>query len=390
MDSNTDIFLGSLFAETRRPLQEASNLPGFCYTSPDWYEAEMRAIFFREWLCVGRAEQAENPGDYFTTNIAGERVAVIRNDKLQLHALLPVCRHRAATLLNGAGSCRTIVCPYHGWTYNLSGRLVGVPGRHRPMDGIDFTFDDHGLVAIRVETWAGFVFINFDPGAPPLLTWLGDLPERARNYGIEDTRATHTADYTVACNWKVYAENSVDEYHVEFIHGKHMSPSNPYLMETVPPGGPYDMWYNRFYMSAPSGTPLPTIQGLSDEQKAGVYQVHLRPTFELILTPTTVKYMTVYPEGLTQTRVAMTWCFPKGTIALPEFNAIASADYYPTTKEIMSEDNEVAPGVQQGLASRFRAVGRFSRREASILNFENYVLDKVLADRPALKGTTLS
>jgi choline monooxygenase len=249
------------------------------------------------------------------------------------------------------------------------------------MESIDFSPDDYGLVSIRLETWAGFIFINFDPDAPSLLRWLGDVPDRARNYRIEDMRLTHTAEFTVECNWKIYAENSVDEYHVEFIHGKHMQPSNPYRVEVVPSGGPYDLWYNRDYLSAPSGPQLPLIEGLSDDQKAGVYQLHLRPTGELMLTPTTVKFMTVYPETLTRTRITMIWCFPQSTMVLPGFEEIAAAQYYPTTEEVMGEDNQITLDVQQGLASRFRDVGRFSRREACIHSFENYVLDKVFAER---------
>jgi phenylpropionate dioxygenase-like ring-hydroxylating dioxygenase large terminal subunit len=128
MDSKEDCFSESHFAETRKSLQEASNLPGFVYSSPEWFEAEMRGIFLREWNCIGRVEQVKNPGDYFTVDIGGELVSVIRNEKNELRAVLPVCRHRAATLLKGAGSCRAIVCPYHGWTYDLSGRLVARPG----------------------------------------------------------------------------------------------------------------------------------------------------------------------------------------------------------------------------------------------------------------------
>jgi choline monooxygenase len=385
MDSKEDCFSESHFAETRKSLQEASNLPGFVYSSPEWFEAEMRGIFLREWNCIGRVEQVKNPGDYFTVDIGGELVSVIRNEKNELRAVLPVCRHRAATLLKGAGSCRAIVCPYHGWTYDLSGRLVATPGRHRPMETIKFAPEEHGLVNIRLETWGGFIFINFDPEAPSLLTWLGDLPELARNYRSEDLQSTYTVEFMVDCNWKVYAENSLDEYHVEFIHGKHMAPSNPYLMEVVQAAGPFDCWYNKYYLSAPSGVPLPVIEGLSDAQKAGVYQVHLRPTFELILSPTTVKFMTMYPETLTRTRVSMTWCFPKSTIELPNFKELAAADYYPTTTTVLEEDNEIALDVQRGLATRFRKIGRFSHREASIRSFENYLLDMVFAERKRQK-----
>src|ERR1700687_111834 len=101
MESRANSFCESLFAETRQPLREASNLPGVVYSSPDWFEAEMRGIFFRAWNCIGRTEQLKKPGDYFTVDIGGELVSVIRDQKNELRALLPVCRHRAALMLKG-------------------------------------------------------------------------------------------------------------------------------------------------------------------------------------------------------------------------------------------------------------------------------------------------
>src|SRR5262250_2548358 len=148
----------SEFQDTMLPLTEASNLPGRCYTSQEWYEAEVAKIFFREWLCVGRVDQIPNGGDYFTTAVANEHIAVIRGAEGQLNGVVPICRHRGALMLSGTGNCgSSISCPYHGWTYRTSGELVGIGGHYRPMQDVrGFDYKDNGLVSLRVETWGGF------------------------------------------------------------------------------------------------------------------------------------------------------------------------------------------------------------------------------------------
>lgn len=384
-------FDGTLFRETWRGLLKGSNLPGICYTSTEWYEREVQQIFFKEWLCVGRVEDVARVGDFFTVNIAGERVAVVRDERSKLRALLPVCRHRSAIVLSGAGNCRSIVCPYHGWTYRLSGELVGTPGRHQPMaDVADFDRRDNGLLAIRVETWAGFIFVNFDAQAQSLKTWLGDLPERLRNYGMENLQRSHTISYEVDCNWKVYVENAADEYHVEFVHRKYMSVDNPYLLENGKTAGPYELWINPYYNATQMAGSISPIKGLDDTQQKVAFQYHIHPNLYVAATPTQVKYLTMVPEGIGKTRVQMSWCFPKETIARPDFEEVAKRDHYPKTIAIVEEDNWISAVVQQGVTSRFRRPGRMSHREFTFHSFQRYVLNRVLtaAERGSVKETS--
>jgi phenylpropionate dioxygenase-like ring-hydroxylating dioxygenase large terminal subunit len=113
----------------RRPLREASTLPAECYTSASWHAREVRQIFHREWVVVGRAEQANAPGDYFTATLCGEPIVVVRGRDLHLRAFSNVCRHRGCIVATGSGNTMTLQCPYHRWTYALSGELLATPGR---------------------------------------------------------------------------------------------------------------------------------------------------------------------------------------------------------------------------------------------------------------------
>ena len=146
--------------QTKLPLSQASNLPSHCYTSREFYELEVREIFLKEWLCVGRQEQIERPGDYFTIEILNEPLIVVRDMTGDLHALSAVCRHRAEVVVSGEGNLRAFACPYHGWIYSLKGELLGAPEMDK-MDNFDKSLNC--LPSIRLEVWEGFIFINFDP-----------------------------------------------------------------------------------------------------------------------------------------------------------------------------------------------------------------------------------
>ncbi|MGE0802181.1 MAG: aromatic ring-hydroxylating dioxygenase subunit alpha [Lautropia sp.] len=383
MSEPTDLFDASAYAQVRRPLLEASNLPGRCYTSARWYAREMAAIFRVDWLFVGRVEQVAKPGDFFTLQIADEPIVVVRDLAGQIRAHLAICRHRGALVADGSGNCNTFSCPYHGWVYRLTGELIGTPGRQRPMEAaVGFDRRQHGLISIRIESWGGFLFVNFDPDAPPLREWLGDLPSRLANYRMEDLVCTRAVTHDIDCNWKVYVENATDEYHVEFLHRRHMSPDNPNLVIAETPGGPYTLRHNPHSITAPADGPLPGIPGLTGKQLVGAYSALLFPNLYLMLSPTVVKYLIMHPLAVEQCRITIAWCFPKAAIEAPGFEEIARERYYGLTDPVVGEDNSITPSVQRGLRSPSRPSGRFSVQEYGIHAFENYVLDRILAVEP--------
>src|SRR5262245_61517314 len=129
-----NIFAPDHYSAVRRPLEQASPLPSWCYASDEWHAREIEAIFRREWLCVGRAEQIPNPGDFFTHTLIEQPLIVVRDNKGEIRVHSAVCRHRGAIVTEGEGRCRAFVCPYHSWTYALSGELLLTPGNPPPMD----------------------------------------------------------------------------------------------------------------------------------------------------------------------------------------------------------------------------------------------------------------
>ena len=106
-------------------------MPRSVYTSDEFLKAELEHVFARDWVSVGRASGLKTPGDYLAYELAGQPIIVLRDGEGQLRAMSNVCRHRMSTLVEGRGSARAIVCPYHGWTYNLDGSLRAAPAMSR-------------------------------------------------------------------------------------------------------------------------------------------------------------------------------------------------------------------------------------------------------------------
>src|SRR5262245_30990690 len=157
------------------PLERARTIPAAWYTDPELYAAECRHVFGATWQVAGRADQVAAPGSYLTAEVAGEPLLVVRDADGSLRGFFNVCRHRAAPLLSEpCGTATKLRCPYHGWTYDLAGRLRGTP----EFDGVaDFRREDNGLAPVAVAEWGPFVWVHLGAPEPPLAEFLNPLPD---------------------------------------------------------------------------------------------------------------------------------------------------------------------------------------------------------------------
>ena len=226
------------YARVRKPLLEAETLPPACYHDPEFYRREVERIFTAGWMVVGRVDHLAAKGDYLTVDYAEVRLFVVRDLGGTIRAFANTCRHRGARLLEGRGNCRSIVCPYHAWTYSLDGALKGAAGMEETHG---FRKEDYGLVEARVETWGGFLFVSVAPDSPGLAGWLGDLPDALAMYRLEDMVTTRRVAYDVACNWKVWVENFMEGYHIPTVHRASISRQKAVNLPLETKRGEYQM-----------------------------------------------------------------------------------------------------------------------------------------------------
>jgi phenylpropionate dioxygenase-like ring-hydroxylating dioxygenase large terminal subunit len=193
-------------------------IPFDWYSDPSVLRLERDRIFRRTWQYAGRADQVAEPGVYFTCDLGGIPIVVVRGEDETLRAFHNVCRHRGSLVCEGEGKRASLQCPYHAWTYALDGTLRAAP-RSDLVPGFDK--DELGLRPAAVGSWGPFVFVNPDPDAVPLGDWLGDLPALVDASGVElDSLSFHhrAQGPEYAANWKVCAENFLECYHCQVAH----------------------------------------------------------------------------------------------------------------------------------------------------------------------------
>jgi phenylpropionate dioxygenase-like ring-hydroxylating dioxygenase large terminal subunit len=194
------------------PEAAAQSLAPEFYTSEPWLDAERRSIFRREWICVGRVEEFADVGSFRVCEVDGAPLIVVRRTS-GIAAMSAVCRHRLAVIAQGCGRADGYTCPYHGWTYDLEGRLITAP--RMPTD---FDRKSIRLPALAVETWGGFVYVNLDAAAPSLGERLRTLEDLLAPYHIERMRTLTRQRHVWRTNWKVLVENFLEPYHLNVTH----------------------------------------------------------------------------------------------------------------------------------------------------------------------------
>jgi phenylpropionate dioxygenase-like ring-hydroxylating dioxygenase large terminal subunit len=198
------------------------SLRAAAYTEPKWLAADQATIFARSWQWICHAEKLAAPGSYVAATIAGMPVVVVRDRSGELRAFYNVCKHRAHELLAGSGTAHNIVCPYHAWTYDLTGRLNGA----RRADRMP-TFDKSEvcLDQVAVEEFGGFVYANLEREATPLAEQAGDLAVEIARWAPDVADLTHAKrlTYDVKTNWKNLIDNFLECYHCHIAHKEFVS-----------------------------------------------------------------------------------------------------------------------------------------------------------------------
>lgn len=344
-------------------LSHARTIPGRWYTDAAILEAERDKIFWRTWQPVAHAAAVAEPSSYTSAEILGEPIAIARDKQGMLRAFSNVCRHRAASIINGSGKGAALRCPYHGWTYALDGRLLSTP----EFEGVE-EFDKANvcLPPIRCEVWGPYVFVNLDANAVPLAEVLGEIPPEIARLGcpIENMAFSERRDYEIGCNWKVYVDNYLEGYHLPSAH--------PSLFRELD-YAQYRVNTFRYYSSqfapirAKAADPktgsakTPRRYEFGDANQGALY-FWIFPNLMLNVYPDNMSANIILPIGHGRTLTIFEWFGYAGSAVAPD--TIAFSD------EIQQEDIGICEAVQRGLQSRTYSQGRFSvKRENGVHHF---------------------
>jgi phenylpropionate dioxygenase-like ring-hydroxylating dioxygenase large terminal subunit len=363
-------------------------LSGIDHTSVEVYEEERERIWWGDWVCLGRTEEVAHPGDYIVRDLAGESVFVTRSEDGELHGFYNVCRHRGTKFLDdepGAGNVRkAFKCPYHGWTYDLRGRLIGTPN---VKEGELFDRGDYPLSGFAVESCAGFLFANLSTEPRPLLDSLNAGAESItmfERFKMDELRIGVRIVYEVAANWKIIVENYNECLHCPQIH--------PELVQIVPLFRFGEVWdevtrddgnwmrEGATSFSISGSSELPKLPGLGPQDYSMYFGAYQFPNLLLNLHPDCGMYYIGYPKGPGHTTVVSEYLFRPETIADPE--AFKPEPVVELWDLISKQDWEVCERAQIGVGSRAFTTGVYPRQDRYLFAFNEMYRTKM--GRPKL------
>jgi phenylpropionate dioxygenase-like ring-hydroxylating dioxygenase large terminal subunit len=357
-----------------RPFEQARAMPKSVYTSQDFNQQELENIFRKDWFCAGRASTLAEPGDYLTLELAGQPIMVIRDKDNTLRAQSNVCLHRMSTLLEGSGNTKTIVCPYHAWTYNLDGSMRGAPAMTK---NEAFCKDKLKLPQVQCEVWLGWIMVSLNPEAKPVSSEMGELEEMIEDFDLSSYVQTFSEYHLWDTNWKVLAENFMESYHLPVCHSGTIGWSVDLEKMDCPLSPPTFNYHTilkdpEFKLSVAH----PDNTRLVGERRITTYLMSVYPSLFITLTPGYFWYLSLHPQGPGKVQILY------GGGMSPDFANDPEADaMLAQTKALLDDVNEEDRGctekVYRGLCSGLSAPGPLSHLERPNFDFAKYLASRL-------------
>jgi choline monooxygenase len=341
-----------------RDIAHASTLTASLYYSAATFDDEKAKLFSTTWQLVGHVHQVVNPGDYFTFDLIGEPLLIVRGEDHQLRGFYNVCRHRAGNPASGCGNRKLFRCGYHGWTYRLDGALLVTP----EFDGVeDFDPADFGLAPVRLEEWFNLIFVNLDPEARPLREALGELAGQAEKFDFRAMKFSERRTYDMQCNWKTYIDNYLEGYHVPSVHPA-LNREIDYSEYTVEPYPQYVRQWTPIRGTQPGDT-APRRYEAAGNLTADYFWVF--PNWMLNCYPDNVSINIILPLAPERTLAIFEWYLPER-----DLGSEAARKSLEFSNEIQVEDMSICEIVQKNLHSRSYHSGRYSvKQEKGVHSF---------------------
>ncbi len=361
-------------------------LPRHMYVDEEHWLLEREQVLFDSWFCVGRTADLglDRSGRLAVVDVVGESVLLTSDSGGGLHAAYNVCRHRGSQLVPvdpetgppppcSVGALR---CPYHSWTYDLSGQLLKAPHTD---DVTDFDPAQFGLVPVAVAEWGGFCFVHLTPErADDLTSAIAPLVEGIENYPLASLVSGRRFVYHVAANYKVLSENYNECYHCGPVH--------PELTRLVPAfgaGGSDLDWEGgvphregAWTFTLSGSTNRRPFTGLDEDERTRHKGALLHPNLWLSCSAEHVAAFTLWPDSVDSTRVVCELLFAPEEMASPHFDPDDAGDLWDLVNR---QDWTVCESVQRGMSSRAYRQGWFAPMEDQAADIRRWLLPRLEA-----------
>ncbi len=336
------------------PVERAKTIPSRWYFDPEIHRFELETLFARTWQAVGHVSRLPQTGSHFRADVADNPTLIVRDNAQQALAFYNVCRHRGGPLAIADGCSKVLQCKYHGWTYTLEGMLRGVPDfAHTEL----FDKRDFGLAPLPLQIWDGLIFVCLRGSAVPLADIVAGISERIAPQQLAAKQFHSRVSYDIACNWKVYADNYLEGYHLPIVHPElsKLLDYRQYVTETYP-------WYSLQF------SPMRKEANFYSDGEGQAFYYYIFPNLMLNILPGRLQTNFILPLSPNRCRVIFDYYYDD--ITSPQAERIIAEDKV-YSEQIQQEDIEICEHVQKGLESDGYDQGRFSpRRESGVHHFQ--------------------
>lgn len=319
-----------------------------CYTDAAFLDIEKSAVFRKSWQFVCHEQKLSEPHSYVVADVQGQSILVVRDEQGELRAFYNVCKHRGHELLQGEGSTKLIVCPYHAWNYRLDGQLNAA---RRSEHLVNFNKQDFCLDPVQVENFCHLVFINLDATAPSLAEQSGELADEISSYApdIADLKFARRLTYRINANWKAVVDNFLECYHCPVAHKDFC---------TLVDMSTYKVTTHGIYSShmAEAGKTDNKAYAIEDASVQDHAVWYLWPNTALLRYPGRGNFMVwrFYPDGHDHTVEEFDFYFETAEPNEAELEAISFID-----KVLQPEDIGLVESVQRGMNTPAFKQGRY-------------------------------
>ncbi len=364
--------LGALQENAAGGFAAARSLPPAIYHDARIFALEKQHIFGAGWICLGRAADIPRVGDYLCRTSADAPVFIVRNRDASIRAFANVCAHRAAQLLDGAGHVSRISCPYHSWTYDLDGQLVGAPFMQKT-PGFDLA--KFRLRELACEAWQGFVYVSLNGNAPSVKDRLQGLADIVGDYRMADYVPVFSQEETWQTSWKCLVENFMDAYHIHRVHRNSFARdgSSEDRTELFAGEEAYSYHFVQEDETSHADYAHPDNTWLQGADRFRTWLVNIFPSHVIQLQPDMLWYLSILPDGVDKVNIRWSVSIPAEILDAARDREGKICAVLEFLQQVNAEDRPIVESVFRSTAAPGAAPGPLSYLERNVWEFGRYL-----------------